>query len=201
MCEPFRGVKLGRERVVNLEARAGFSRALVAPFAQKFALCLSVSMEPAGEGKGAGKEAWDEGPTDAEVDAAIEEEKAMAAEEAVAEEKPKMRLEDWRILDTPEWDPEKFTVKDLRVFLASLPQAPAEHVPEDHSEGQVSWDKGVLKIALGQKVQGPHGVPPEGESEDPPELSAGTLRYAYNCTFPCPTEEAIQQKNLKKPGG
>ena len=71
MCESFRGVKLGRERVVNLEARAGFSRALVAPFAQKFALFLSVSMEPAGEGKGAGKEAWDEGPTDAEVDAAI----------------------------------------------------------------------------------------------------------------------------------
>ena len=91
-------------------------------------------------------------------------------------------------------------MKDLRVSLASLPQAPAEHVPEDHSEGQVAWDKGVLKIALGQKVQGPHGVPPEGESEDPPELSAGTLRYAYNCTFPCPTEESIQQKHLKKPG-
>ena len=45
------------------------------------------------------------GPTEDEVDAAIQAEAEMAAEQAVPEEPLKMNLEDWHKLDTPEWAP------------------------------------------------------------------------------------------------
>ena len=140
------------------------------------------------------------GPTEDEVDAAIQAEAEMAAEQAAPEEPVKMSLEDWHKLDTPEWDPAKFKWSHLKDFIGSLPQPPKEHVPDDHVEGQVLWDKGEVTIAPGHKVQGPHSRPAEGEEEHPAELPRGQLRYAYNATFPSPTEEAIKEKKLKKPG-
>ena len=147
-----------------------------------------------------GAKAEARGPTEKEVDAAIQAEAEMAAEQAAPEGPQKMSLEDWQRLDTPEWDPTKFKLRHLKEFIGSLPQPPKEEIPEDHCEGRVIWEMVVVRIGVGQKFQGPHSAPAEGEEEHPPELPRATLRYAYNVTFPCPTEESIEEKKLKKPG-
>ena len=138
---------------------------------------------------------------DAEL-AIAEDQDAMAGsaeEEGAQAPEEKMTLADWHNRQAPEVLA-KFRLKHLKAFLASLPQAPAEDIPETLVVGQFTWDAEKPRVALGRKVQGPHGIPGEGETESPLEAAMRELHYAWVCTFSCPTEETMKEKKLKKPG-
>ena len=117
-----------------------------------------------------------------------------------------MTLEDWHKMDTAEWDGVKYPHlqnlkgKHLKGFLASLPQAPPEVIPETLQVGQVAFEEGQLRIAPGHKLQGPHQPPNEGDTESPEPEKERALHYAWICTLSCPTEKTRAEKNLKKPG-
>lgn len=99
----------------------------------------------------------------------------------------------------------------MGIVYSSCPfgQAPAEVIPNDDADGSRteitrvptgSTVPGTTRIAPGQKLQGPHAMPREGEAEHPPELAVRATRVAYLITFACPSPETVQQKKLKKPG-
>ena len=127
---------------------------------------------------------------------AAEELAAQKAQPAAAEE---MDLVDWRKYGTPAWDATKFTAQHLKSFLAALPQARVELIPDDNEEGVASWEAAEQKVGPREKMQGPHAEPAEGESDGPPE-APGAVNNAWVCTLSCPTEEAAREKKLKKPG-
>ena len=153
----------------------------------------------------------DSADVDSDVELAIaEQEDAKLEADAMAMPEPaeedgaqapveKMTLADWHNLKAPEVAA-KFRLSHLKEFLASLPQAPAEDIPETLVVGQVTWDGEKPRIALGRKVQGPHGIPGEGDTESPLDAALRELHYAWVCTFSCPTEETMKEKKLKKPG-
>jgi len=62
-----------------------------------------------------------------------------------------------------------------------------------------SWEAAEQKVGPREKMQGPHAEPAEGESDGPPE-AAGEMSGTWVCTLSCPTEEAVREKKLKKPG-
>ena len=144
-----------------------------------------------------------------DVDRAVADEAEMqgelaAQEGALAPVAPlpavKMELADWHKLDTPEWDATKFKVRHLEDFLASLPQAPTESIPESLVVGQATRETEAPRIGPGAKMQGPHGTPSEGDAESPPEANEREVRYAWLLSLSCPSEETIKEKKLKKPG-
>ena len=123
-----------------------------------------------------------------DVDRAVADEAEMQAELAAQEgalapvaplPAVKMELADWHKLDTPEWDATKFKVRHLKDFLASLPQAPTESIPDSLVVGQVTRETEAPRIGPGAKMQGPHGTPSEGDAESPPEANEREVRYAW----------------------
>ena len=131
------------------------------------------------------------------TDEAVASERTAAEEDGAQAPVEKMTLDDWHNLKAPEVAA-KFRLSHLKEFLASPPQAPAEDIPGTLVVGQVTWDEGKPKIALGRKVQGPHGIPGEGDTESPLDAALRELHYAWVCTCSCPTEETMKEKKLKK---